>query len=210
MLALNRISPCALLAALLIAAPLACSGAELLDVSVELDDERYRLYSEVHFDVSQEAMYSLLTNFELFERFTSAIVESRNLPEDDQGRPGFYARMEGCVLMWCKSFIREGYLMLSPRAEIVAIAKPEDSDFKYSRERWQLVPNGEGIVLIYDFEMVPDFWVPPVIGPYLIQRALKGGAQRAVVRIEALALEQEAINLGVENPYTTSDGEQLR
>ena len=199
-----------LLGALLATVPVTALPAELLDVSVELNDDRYRLYSETRFEVSQEAMYAVLTDFELFKRFTGAIVESRNLPADEQGRPGFYARMEGCVLMWCKSFIREGYLLLSPVAEIIAIADPELSDFKYSRERWQLVPEGDDIILIYDFEMEPDFWVPPVIGPYLIQRALKNGAQRAVVRIEALALEQEAVNLGAENPYTTGDGEKLR
>ena len=35
--------------------------------------------------------------------------------------------------------------------------------------------------------MVPDFWVPPVIGPFFIKRALQSGGEKAVDRIEALA-----------------------
>ncbi len=171
---------------------LALRGAELLDVQVELRNDRYRLYSETHLDVNREALYELLTDFDKFEKFTSAIVESNNIEPDEKGRPGFYARMEGCVLLFCKSFIRNGYLLLSPIAEIVAISDPQESDFKYCRERWQLIPDGEGTLLIYDFEMEPAFWVPPVIGPYFIQRTLKRGAHRAVDRIERLALEIES------------------
>ena len=162
-------------------------GAELLDVQVELRNDRYRLYSEAYLDVNREALYDLLTDFDKFEKFTSAIVESKNIDADERGRPGFYARMQGCVLLFCKSFIRNGYLLLSPIAEIVAISNPEESDFKYCRERWQLIPDGEGTLLIYDFEMEPAFWVPPVIGPFYIQRTLRRGAGRAVNRIEVLA-----------------------
>lgn len=171
---------------------LALQAAELLDVQVELRSKRYRLYSEVQFNASREALYELLIDFEKFEKFTSAIVESSNVEPDEKGRPGFYARMEGCILLFCKSFIRNGHLLLTPIAEIVAITNPEESDFKYSRERWQLIPKGEGTLMIYDFELEPAFWVPPVIGPYFIQRTLKRGAHRAVDRIERLALEIES------------------
>lgn len=181
-----------LLGTTLILQSLALQAAELLDVEVDLRNKRYRLYSEVEFNASREALYDLLIDYEKFDMFTSAIVESSNKGLDEKGRPGFYARMEGCVLLFCKSFIRNGYLLLTPITEIVAITNPEESDFKFSRERWQLIPNGEGTLMIYDFEMEPAFWVPPVIGPYFIQRTLKRGAHRAVDRIERLALEIES------------------
>ncbi len=166
---------------------LASRSAELRDVQIELKDERYHLFSETYLDVSREALYKVLTDFEQFKKFTSAIVESRNTEPDENGQPGFYTRMEGCVLLFCKSLIRNGYLILIPRLEIVAISIPEESDFKYSRERWQLIDFRDGTIMIYDFEMEPDFWVPPVIGPYVIERALRSGAERAVNRIEKLA-----------------------
>ena len=73
----------------------------------------------------------------------------------------------------------------------MAISIPEESDFKFSRESWQLIEYEDGTLLIYDFEMEPDFWVPPVVGPFVIQRALRDGAERAVDRIEKLAQEVE-------------------
>lgn len=169
-------------------------SAELRDVQVELRDERYHLFSETYLDVSREALYEVLTDFEQFEKFTSVIVEARNTEPDENGQPGFYTRMEGCVLLFCKSLIRNGYLILIPSMEIVAISIPEESDFKFSRERWQLIDFGDGTIMIYDFEMEPAFWVPPVIGPYVIQRALRSGAERAVDRIEKLAKAVEDEN----------------
>jgi hypothetical protein len=170
-------------------------SAELRDVQIELRDERYHLFSETYLDVSREALYEVLTDFEQFEKFTSAIVESRNTEPNENGQPGFYTRMEGCVLLFCKSLIRNGYLTLIPKLEIIATSIPEESDFKFSRERWQLIDLGDGTLMIYDFEMEPDFWVPPVIGPYVIQRALRNGAVRAVDRIEKLAKTVEEENI---------------
>lgn len=166
-------------------------AADLRDVTVERDDDHYRLNSTAYFNVGREELYRVLTNYDLFKRFTSAIVESRNVEPDDKGRPRFYARMQGCVLLFCKSFIRNGYLLLNPMHEIVAVADPERSDFRKSRERWRLVPEGDGTVMTYEFEMVPDFWVPPVIGPYFIQKTLRDGGIDAIDRIEALALGKE-------------------
>jgi hypothetical protein len=165
-------------------------SAELRDVVVEREDNHYELNSEAWFDVSPESLYDVLSNYDLFTKFTSAIVESRNVESDEEGRPRFYSRMEGCVLLWCKSFIRNGHLLLQENSEIVAISNPDESDFTLSRERWHLVPEGDGTLLIYEFEMEPDFWVPPVIGPFFIVRALRAGAERAINRIEALAVAE--------------------
>lgn len=166
-------------------------AAELRSVEVWLEGGRYNLISETLINARLDDVYAVLTNYDLFEKFTSAIVVSNNEGPDEEGRPQFYTRMEGCVLFYCKSFERRGYLVLTPKHDIVAIARPEKSDFDYSRERWRLSREDEGTVMIYEFEMEPRFWIPPVIGPIYIKRALKSGSVRAVNRIEALARGEE-------------------
>lgn len=162
--------------------------ADLRSIHVERVDDRYLLQSEAWFAASAEQLYRVLTNYDLFEQFSSGYVETRNVAADERGRPRFFTRMEGCVLLFCRSFVRHGYLLLKPHREIVAVAEPDDSDFRYSRERWRLQREGTGTLLIYDFEMEPGFFVPPVIGPYVIKRTLRAGGSDAINRIEALAL----------------------
>lgn len=165
--------------------------ADLRQVTIERHDNRYSLVSQTWFDTSAEELFRVLIDYDLFTKMSSAFVESRNVAPDEQGRPQFYTRMEGCVLWWCKSLQREGYLLLRPNDEIVAIVDPDHSDFNYSYERWQLREEGDGTLLIYEFEMEPGFWVPPVIGPFLIKRELRVGGAEAVDRIEALAQGRE-------------------
>lgn len=166
-------------------------AADLRFIEVEREDDVYSLRSVAWFDTDAKSLYELLIDYDQFPRFTSAIVEARNLAADDSGRPGFYTRMEGCVLFWCQNFVRTGYLQLEPMVEIVAVTDPEQSNFKLATERWQLRPEKGGTLLIYEFDMEPDFWVPPVVGPYFIKRELKSGGENALQRIEALALGRD-------------------
>ncbi len=180
-----------LLFAMLGALSMNAAAAELRSVEVTVEDGRYHLVSETRFDVSQEDLYAVLIDYEQFKKFTSAIVASKNVDPGADGRPRFYTRMEGCVLFYCHTFVRRGYLLLTPKHDIVAESDPEKSDFEFSRERWQLNSEDDGTVMIYEFEIEPRFWVPPFVGSYLIKRALKSGSIRAVNRIEALARGEE-------------------
>jgi hypothetical protein len=173
---------------LLLASAWPVTAAELTDIEVEMKDGRYHLSSRTYFEATQAQLYKVLTDYTQFTKFSSAFVESENRAPDEQGRPRFYTRLEGCVLLFCKSYVRYGYLELKPDYDIVAITDPELSNFEYSRERWQLIPKGEGTLLKYDFEMEPGFWVPPLVGPYVIKRTLRSNGRDAVDRIEALAL----------------------
>ncbi len=161
-------------------------------MSVDFENDRYHLESKAWFAASRDDLYRTLTNYDLFEKFTSAFVETRNLTPDDEGRPRFFTRLEGCVLFFCKSMRRSGHLELTPPSQIIAVTHADDSsDFSFSRERWVLEEDGDGTMMTYYFEMQPAFWVPPVVGPYMIKRTLREGGIDAVDRIEAVARGEE-------------------
>ena len=178
------------LAALLLAvAALAAGAAEMRSVEVDRIDGRYVMRSEVHFAASVEAVYAVFADYDLSTRFSGAIVESRNIDAEAGGQPGFYVRNRGCVLFFCKSFERYGYIELEPYKVIRARIDPERSDFHLSNESWHFEAEGDGTVVTYDLEFEPKFWVPPVIGPYVIKRKLQSKGGDAVERIESIAQE---------------------
>ena len=181
---------------LVVAAALLCmavsaSSADLRTVTVELEDGRYLLVSEAWLNVRPDALYRVLTNYDLFVKFSSSFVESRNLAPTADGDPRFFTRMEACVLWFCKSFKRNGRLILEPPLDIASIADPETSDFDYSHESWRLSPEGEGTLMVYTFDMDPSFWVPPIVGPFFMKRALLNSGEDAITRIEAVAQGRE-------------------
>lgn len=165
------------------------NAAEILDVSVERESGTYFMRSEVRFHVPPRYLFDVLTDWDLSTQFSSVVVESRNVPADESGRPGFYARNRACVAFFCKSFERTGYVEAQPLDFITAVADPDNSDFHVSVEEWHFAPDGETTTISYQLEMRPKFWVPPLIGPYLIKRKLEKDGGEALARIESIAMQ---------------------
>ena len=165
----------------------AVGAAELRNVEVGRDAGRYFLTSEVWFDTDIESIYAVFLDYDVRSRFTSFIVESRNLEPDAIGRRRFYIRNHGCVWFFCQSFERSGHIELEYLMVIRSIADPELSDFHSSLESWRFRAEGTGTLVAYDYEFKPKFWIPPVIGPYMIQEKLRNNSVRAIDRIEAIA-----------------------
>lgn len=173
---------------------LLCGGAnavELRSVDVDRRDGRYFLTSNVWFDADVESVYAVFLDYDLSSKFSSFIVESRNLEPSENGQRRFYIRNEGCVWFYCKSFERTGYVEHEPYAFIRSTADPEMSDFHASLESWTFAPEGAGTVVVYTMEFEPKFWIPPLIGPYVLQNKLKNDSIRALHRIEALAQDRQ-------------------
>jgi hypothetical protein len=175
----------------LLCLPAAAYSAELRDITVEKVDGRYVLNSEVWFGVGIDALFAVFLDYDLSTQFSSAIVEARDIEPDAQGRPRFYIRNRGCVLFFCFSAERNGYVLHEPNVVIEAFADPETSDFHLSEESWRFREDGDGTIVDYHLEMKPKMWIPPVIGTYVIKRRLREGGGYAIQRIEAIARAME-------------------
>lgn len=172
--------------------PAIAGAAEMRTVHVEHNGGRYLMQSEAVFDVGLEPLYEVFLDYDLSPEFSSWIVDARNLERDD-GRRGYYIQNRGCVMFICQSTVREGYVLHEPYDRIEAVADPELSDFEISNETWTFRREGSATIVTYQLEMVPKFWVPPVIGPYVIKRKLRSSGGDALDRIEEIA-QQRAID----------------
>lgn len=178
------------LALILLCCSCPAGAAELREVMVDRVDGRYIMRSEVWFDASVEQMFETMLDWDLSTEFSSVIVESRNLDPDEDGRRQYYSRNEACVMFYCMSFERYGVVEHERYSFIRSSIYPEKSDFHFSNEEWRFREEDSGTVVEYDLEFKPKFFVPPVIGPYMIKRKLKSGSGDAIDRIEAIARKQ--------------------
>ncbi|MBT8106701.1 MAG: hypothetical protein KJP17_00595 [Gammaproteobacteria bacterium] len=163
------------------------SAAELRGVEMQHDAGEYRLVSEAWFDARLDATYFVFSRWDHSSKFSSAIVEARDLAPGADGRPGFYVKNRGCVLFFCKTLVRQGSLELEPNSVLRAFADPQYSDFEFSNETWTFAEEDGGTRVRYELHMDPKFWVPPAIGPYLIKRKFTKDGLRALERIEDMA-----------------------
>jgi hypothetical protein len=165
------------------------SAATMRSVTVDRVDGVYILHSEVWFDVSIDKIYGLFLDWDQSTKFSSVVVESRNVEPDESGRPRFYSRNRVCIWFYCRSFERHGFVTFDPLKYIEATVDPEKSDFHVSDERWEFREEDAGTVVVYDLAMQPKFFIPPLIGPAIMKRKLKSGSTNALDRIEAIAQE---------------------
>lgn len=165
----------------------AAGAAELRAFDMQRRDARYHIVSDTYIDAPPRAVYDVLLDYGHYDRISSVFKESRYLQRNPDGSGLVYTKARGCIAFFCQTVERVEELQVVPGAEIVATVIPARSDTRYSRARWRFEPEGSGTRLLYELEMEPDFWVPPLIGPPLVRRALKQGGGRAADRVETLA-----------------------
>ncbi|MFK7888907.1 MAG: SRPBCC family protein [Gammaproteobacteria bacterium] len=182
-------SGAAALLATMWAPAIGCLGAELVDVTVEIDQKRYTVQSQVMVYAPIEAVFEVLADYDQFERVSSIFKDSRYIERDDIGNGVVFTQMRDCVLFFCKTIDRTENIEVTPPTSIVTRAIPEKSDVKYGLSNWVLEEKDGATRVTFRMQMEPDFWVPPVVGPYFIRKFLREGSADAAQRLENFALE---------------------
>jgi len=179
-------------AALVALCAAALAGAATIDAfDVSKSKGIYFFEANVHLAATRESIYAVITDFDdnAYSRISRSYKESRYLEPAADGTPIIYTRMEGCMGKRCVSFERTERLETDAPRWIKSTALPEASDFKHATSEFVLEPDGDGTKMLYKLEVEPDFFVPPLIGPWYMKRSVSKGALRAVTRIEGLARE---------------------
>lgn len=165
-------------------------SATMNSLDVKKRHGRYALVADTFLQAPADAIFAVLVDYDRLNRISGIYKEYGYLEPDADGTPIVYTRMEGCVLFFCKSMRRVERLEAKAPRFIRTTALPEQSDFSYAVSEWDLEPVPGGTMVTYRLEMEPDFFVPPVIGRWFLERALTQGGARAINRIERLALAE--------------------
>ena len=162
---------CRLLAALLLL-PVAALAGDILSSSVSHEGSVYSLSVMARIDAPLDTVYRSITDFDNLAAINPAIEESQLLatPSVDTRRVRSVIRV--CILMYCKRIEQVQQVTLLDDYAIEAVVLPQDSDFRNGVAHWQLTASGASTEMLFTNIFEPDFWVPPVIGPWLIKRKL--------------------------------------
>jgi hypothetical protein len=171
--------------------------ATLKSVEVTRDHGRYHLVADTHLDAVPAAISQVLLDFDdnRYSQISEIYKESGYLAPDSDGTPLVYTRVEGCLMLYCRSMTRVERLEVVTPNFIRSTTLPERSDFKYSTSEWTLEPENGGTRVTYRMEMEPNFWLPPFVGPWFLRRTLLRGGVSAVERIEQLAQQVDSDGL---------------
>jgi hypothetical protein len=162
-------------------------AADIRRLEATHDDDRYKLTFEVVLNAGRDKVWNIMTDYDRLPRVSKIIVESRILKQEDENRHRVSVTFHACVLIFCKTMKKVVDILARPRDDIVVTGDPALSDFRYSVEHWQVSAEGANTRLHYTAEMVPDFFVPPLIGPWMVKYFLKKEITATAIQVEALA-----------------------
>ena len=148
------------------------------------------MHLSARLDTPLAASYGVFRDFANLPRINDAIELVQAMPGAPHGAQRLYTRIRVCIWFFCTHLdqvqdireVQEGDA-LGLDAEVL----PELSNLRYGRARWRMQRCGERTCLDFQAELEPDFWTPPIIGPWAIERAMRNEALQTSQGIERLA-----------------------
>jgi len=164
-------------------------AGEILDSSVVRDGAVYRLSIIARVEAPLAVVYQSITDFNNLAAINPSIEESRVLELQGDGRQRVRSVIRVCVLVFCKRVEQVQDVTLVDHRTVVATMVPGAGDFRAGLARWELTAAGTGTDLHFTEVFEPDFWVPPLIGPWLIEKKLVREVAETAMYIERQAGE---------------------
>lgn len=163
---------------------------ELQDIRVTREALRYQVHMDVSLDVPAAAAYAMFADVRRLPQINPAVHEVRVVQELSPAMRRVYTRVRMCVGLFCRHIEQVQDMRFEPSAaggHVHAQVLAKLSDLRYGLANWTLRDCAGRTCLRFDAEIEPDFWVPPLIGPWLIQRKLREEAMQTSAGIERLA-----------------------
>lgn len=168
-------------------------AAQVDSLSVEHADGVYQIKLVAELAVPATAAWQVFTDFPNLKQVNGAIQQTRVLKELSGNQVELETSVRVCVWFYCRLIKQVQHILLQPGGEsksysMQASILPEQSDFKSGAADWSFVDCNRQTCLKFAASLEPKFWVPPVIGPWLIRRKLEAEAMETSVGIEQAAI----------------------
>lgn len=173
------------------AAGAAADPATGLHTELRREGERYHVLAEATIDGSAAHVRALLTDYENLARVHGSVQRAEPLGTTPAGAERVRIESLHCVLVFCFDVVQVTDFIVEGNGDLVAVIVPEGSDFRHGRFHWRLAElPGPRVAMRFSGEVEPAFWLPPVIGPWLLGRELEslaGSVARNLARHAGVA-----------------------
>jgi hypothetical protein len=162
-----------------------CHAGELLEAHVERRDDHYLLHLDMRIQAKYADVLRVLVDFNHIPLINDSIKSSKELAH--QGNVyRVYIVGEGCVWIFCRRIQQVEVVTVRNDGYITSVTDPKHSDLRYGRALWHLIDEGKTTRVEYNADFVPDFWVPPLIGPMIFKHRILEEGQKTINGIERL------------------------
>jgi len=160
-------------------------AGEVLLTEVTHDEGRYTVRFDVRIAAPRDRLAFYLTDYGNYAKYFDSVTASRVEPRGAASR--VFLTLSSCILFFCRSVRIAKDVRTAPDGAIVGRIVAGESDFEEAEERWRVTAENGATRLRYEAELVPAFYVPPVIGPWLIRYKIRDVLATNAEKLERLA-----------------------
>ena len=165
-----------------------CGALPVREATVQHQGDRYSVRVDAEVRASSGKVLERLTDFDHLDRIDETIVASERLGDTIDGAERVRFQVRTCILFFCFNLTQEADFRTDGQHFLVGHIDPAASDLDYGYVSWTLQPEDfKRTHLVFRAEFEPAFWIPPFIGPWLLERRLKEVATSMVVNLNNLA-----------------------
>jgi len=165
-------------------------GAQVQRLSVTRKGDAYAVVMRAQLAAPSGRVWAALTDLRGLGELTPAFKEVEILGSGAPGTNRVRTLTHLCLLIFCRDIAQVQDFTRVAHGWLHAQVDPTASELREGEADWHLVPSGDGTLLLFETHFVPDFWVPPLIGPWAVKRALVREAQTVTANLERIATEK--------------------
>lgn len=161
-------------------------AGELLDTHLDLVDDHYLIHIDMLIEADPQRVYDYLTDYNRLDRLSPEITRSELL---EANPPRYRVRVvtTGCIGPFCQTVRQVQDVTELQNGYILVKVIPRKSDLRYGRNFWHIRAENGRTRVTYSADVVPDFWLPPIIGPLLFKQKLATEGENVINTLEILA-----------------------
>jgi hypothetical protein len=167
-------------------------AAQVLAVQVRRDEARFQIDMHIAIDAPPLQVFRALQDYAAMRRYNPDLRSVRVEPTPAPNRVRLFTTVHTCVLLFCKTMHQEQVMTATAEAHggrLQAELVPQSGAFG-GEGHWVVTPcraRRPSTCVDIQLALVPQFWVPPVIGPWLIRRTMYDEAQHSTRGLEQVA-----------------------
>lgn len=168
-------------------------AARVSEVQVTHTGARFLIHMHMVMDAPAPAVFKALQDYATMARYNPDLRSVRVQLTAAPDRVELFTTVRLCVLVFCKTMHQEQIMTATASADggsLSASLVPHGGDFEAGHGLWTVRPCPRAraaTCMDVRIELLPAFWVPPVIGPWVLRRKMDEEARRTGAGLEQTA-----------------------
>ncbi len=163
--------------------------AEVNSVKVSQEKGVYHLHINMTVNADADSIKRIITDYENLTLTNPYLKESKLINKSEDERTTVSMLTEICIFLICYNIRHVQTFYLINNNVLYSRIIPGMSDFKSGWLRWEIKEKDSNRIspdtqIIFDTEVIPDFFIPPVIGPYQVKKKMFEIAKATINNLE--------------------------